>query len=118
MGRKSGIYPNTWRSGPDPIDHRLFNDCQRARAQAWYRGEQWFITEQEYIALWRTNDYYLRKGRHNEDLCLIRRHYDLPWSLDNVQIVTRLEHYKICSREKQGRCAVRLQRRQKALDHA
>ena len=105
MGRKNGIYPQIWLSGPDPIDHKLYNDCQRARAQAWYRGEDWTITEAEYIQLWRQNDNYKHKGRAREDLCLVRRDYDLGWHLDNVEIRTRLEHYQICSREKIGKFA-------------
>lgn len=96
MGRKSGLYPQTWKSGPDPIDHRLYNDCQRARAQAWYRGEEWFITEAEYISIWREDDRYLHKGRTRESLCLVKIDKSLPWSLDNVKFLSRLEHFRTC----------------------
>lgn len=98
MGRKLGTYPQTWLSGPDEINHRLYTDCQRARAQAWYRGEEWFITEQEYIDLWRTNDRYLRKGRTVDSLCMAKIDYDLPWSKDNVQFLDRREHFRQCSK--------------------
>lgn len=91
---KSGQYPHIWKSGADPIDHKLWIDCQRARAQAWFRGQDWFITEQEYVQLWREDDRYLRKGRTLSDLCLCRRDADLPWTLDNVEFKTREEHYK------------------------
>lgn len=91
--RKSGQYPHIWKSGADPIDHKLWIDCQRARAQAWYRGQEWLITEQEYVQLWREDDRYLRKGRTVNDLCLCRRDPDLPWTLDNVEFKTRQEHY-------------------------
>ena len=95
MGRKKGqLTPEDWLSGPDPADHRLFNDCQRARAQAWYRGQDWFITEQQYIEIWRKDDRYLRKGRANDQLCMTRIDPDLPWTIDNIEIKTRLEHYK------------------------
>ena len=99
------------RRYPDPIDHKLFMDCMRARAQAWYMGQEWEITEDEYIAMWREGDLYQRKGRHNEDYCMVRKNYDLPWTLDNVQIITRLEHYQICSREKIGKFAIRSRKR-------
>lgn len=106
MGRKKGsICPNEWKSGPDPIDHRLFNDCQRARAQAWYRGEEWFITEQEYIQLWRDSDNYKRKGRTTGSLCLIRIDIEKAWTLANVEIIERQRHFRRArqiQREKQN----------------
>lgn len=105
MGRKSGIYPQTWLSGPDADDHKLYTDCQRARAQAWYRGEEWAITEAEYIAIWRQNDYYKNKGRGSDQYCLVRKDYEKGWFLDNVEIRIRLEHYKICSQQKIGKYA-------------
>jgi hypothetical protein len=79
----------------------------RARAQAWYFEQEWTISEDDYISLWRTNDRYLNKGRGNEQYCLVRKDYKQGWHLDNVQIVTRLEHYQICSREKIGKFALR-----------
>ena len=104
MGRRKGsICPNDWKSGPDPIDHRLFNDCQRARAQAWYRGEEWSITEQEYIRLWRENDHYLRKGRGTGNLCLTRIDLDKAWTMDNVEIVERHKHFRKCGAERRER---------------
>jgi hypothetical protein len=105
MGRKNGIYPQIWLSGPDPIDHKLYNDCQRARAQAWYRGEEWTITEAEYIAIWRENDYYKNKGRASDQYCLVRKDYEKGWFLDNVEIRIRLDHYKICNQQKIGKYA-------------
>ncbi len=104
MGRIKGkLYPNEWQSGPDPVDHRLFNDCQRARAQAWYRGEEWLITEQEYIAIWRKDDHYLRKGRTTGSLCLTRIDIDKAWTLDNVEIQERQKHFRKCGLERRER---------------
>jgi hypothetical protein len=94
MGKKNNTYPNTWLSGPDPIDHKLFNDCQRARAQAWYRGEDWFISEHEYIQLWREGDRYQRKGRTTNSLCMIRLDIEAAWTLDNVTIAERHQHFR------------------------
>lgn len=111
---QSGPRPHC-RKYPDDIDTKLFMDCMRARAQAKYFDQEWTIGEQEYIAMWRTNDRYLNKGRGNDQYCLVRRDYDLGWHLDNVQIVTRLEHYQICSREKIGKFALRKQHKETAL---
>jgi hypothetical protein len=91
---KSGLRPHTWKIGTDPIDHRLYIDCLRARAQATYRGEQWLITEQEYISLWRTEDRYLQKGRGAECVCLIRCDHTQPWTVNNVKFISRLEHFR------------------------
>lgn len=113
MGKPKGkIYPHQWKSGTDVIDHKLYTDCQRARAQATYRGEVWTITESEYIQLWRKDDQYLKKGRGTDDLCLVRRDYEQGWHLDNVEIRSRLEHYQICSRDKIGKFATGEKRKQ------
>jgi len=108
---RTGPRPNT-RRYPDPVDHKLFMDCMRARAQAWYMQQEWFITEDEYIALWRENDKYKHKGRHNNQFCLVRKDYEKAWTLDNVEVITRLEHYQICSREKIGKFALRKKKRE------
>lgn len=97
MGRRTGVYPQIWLSGPDPVDHKLFTDCQRARAQAWYRGEEWHITEEEYIRLWREDDRYKQKGRTADCLCLSKIDYSLAWTLDNVHFITRREHFRQCN---------------------
>ena len=94
MGKKKGIYPQQWLSGPDLIDHKLYTDCQRARAQAWFRGEEWLITEQEYIDLWREDDHYLRKGRTTGSLCMVRLDIEKAWTLDNVMIIERTKHFR------------------------
>lgn len=94
MGRKQGLYPNTWKSGPDPVNHKLYTDCQRGRAQAKFRGEQWLITEEEFVAIWRANDNYLHKGRHKDALCLTRCDPNGAWSIDNVEIIPRIDHFR------------------------
>ena len=100
------------RRYPDPVDNKLFMDCMRARAQAWYMGQEWTIQEDDYIHLWRTNNQYLNKGRGNTQFCLVRKDYEQGWHLDNVQIITRLEHYQICSREKIGKFAERKRKKE------
>lgn len=94
MGKKQGQYPETWLSGPDPRQHKLYTDCQRARAQAWYRGEEFTITEKEYIELWMKDDQDLQKSRTAEGLCMTRIDLEKGWHLDNVEIVSRRESMK------------------------
>lgn len=100
------------RKYPDQEDNKLFIDCMRARAQAWYFGQEWTITEDEYIALWRKDDRHLNKGRGNDQYCLVRKDYDEGWHLNNVEIRSRREHYEICSRQKIGKFASRKKKRE------
>ena len=102
MRRRERLLPHIWISGPDPINHKLYTDCQRARAQAWYRGEEWHITEQEYIDIWRTDDRYLNKGRHSHNFCLRRLNYEGAWAVDNVEITERGIHYRECQQMRNG----------------
>ena len=102
MGRRKGLYPQLWKSGPSDVDHRLYIDCQRARAQARYRGEEWAITEDEYIALWRQDDLYKLKGRGIGCLCMSRVDARLPWTIDNVVIVARLKMFKLSGQTRKG----------------
>ena len=97
---QQGIRPHVWIIGSDVVDHKLYIACQRAKAQAKYRQEVWLITEIEYIKLWRTDDQYLKKGRGIDDLCLTRKDFDLDWTLDNVEIISRHDHYKRCHQYK------------------
>jgi hypothetical protein len=94
MGRRKGENPQQWLSGPDPVDHKLYNDCLRAKAQAMFRGEDWAITPEEYIKMWRHRDLYLSKGRSVSDLCLTRIDLEKGWTMDNVAIVSRHESMK------------------------
>ena len=95
------LRPQVWFY-PDPIEHQIHEWSMRARSQAWYRGEEWTITDREYIDLWLKDNRYLQRGRSVDDLCLTRLDPDGAWSLDNVHIITRKEHYKTCNNFKGG----------------
>lgn len=111
---RSGLRPHTWLIGTDPIDHRLYTDCQRARAQAHFRGEEWTITEQEYIAIWRKDDAYLKKGRTTMSICMTMSDPDLGWHTDNVELITRQEHFRQCNQSKNRTPYSRKKRKEKA----
>jgi hypothetical protein len=91
--RTPGIYPEMWKSGRCPIRHQLYTQCQRARAQARFRNQQWEITEEQYIQLWQQNDRYKQRGRGRHSLCMTRRDKRLPWRVDNVEFMTRQAHF-------------------------
>lgn len=92
--KKGKTYPHTWKSGPDEDIHKLYVDYQRAKAQAKFRGEAWELKMEEYITLWTTNNCHLHKGRSLDDYCLTRKDFAGAWSLDNVEILTRREHFQ------------------------
>ena len=92
--RKQGIYPELWKSGRCPIRHRLWLECQRNRAQCKYRGQQFEITEEQFIELWMKDDRYKRRGKGATDLCMTRKDKQLPWRVDNVYFPTRREHFQ------------------------
>ena len=93
MGRKPGQKPHLWSTGPCPIKHDKFLKWHQQRNQAQWRGETWTIDFEEFCELWQEHDWD-RRGRKPSDLCLTRRDYDQPWTLDNVHIVTRDEHWQ------------------------
>jgi hypothetical protein len=100
-GPKPGILrPHQWLSGPDQYGHKLFVDCQKARAQAKFRGEDWQISEQDYIDLWMDRDQHLSKGRGRYDLTMTRIDPEKAWTVDNVHIITRIEHLRKSNRRK------------------
>ena len=89
---KTDERPHVWSSGPDPIRHKLWVQALRAKAQAHFRKEGWYIETEEYIQLWLKDDLYKQKGRRIGDLCLCRIDVDGPWSLDNIHIIPRSVH--------------------------
>ena len=92
--RKQGIYPELWKSGRDPVRHRLWLEHQRNRAQAKYRGQEWNISVEEFIELWMEDDRYKHRGRDTNSLCMTRIDKHKPWQPDNVYFPTRREHFQ------------------------
>ena len=92
--RIPGIYPELWKSGRCPIRHKLWLECQRNRAQAKYRGQEWDIDEETFIELWMTNDRYKQRGRSGHNLCMTRIDKNKPWNKHNVQFQTRKDHFR------------------------
>ena len=86
---RSGPRPLQWSTGPDPQRHACFIAWGRSRAQAHFRGEPWQLLFEEWEAAW--GDQWLRRGRHRDNLLLVRPDPELPWSSDNVELVDRPE---------------------------
>jgi hypothetical protein len=79
------------RTHPDPVDHLLFTQWHRHRAQAHYRGELYELTAEQYQQWWRHEDRYLRRGRVAGSIVMARCRSDQPWHRDNITAISR-EH--------------------------
>lgn len=94
----AGPRPLIWKTGPDPVVHAQFVAFGRARAQALFRQEGWEITFEEFQQIWGAD--WPQRGRHSDNLCMTRSDIDLPWSADNVELITRADHNRRCSQRK------------------
>lgn len=92
--KKGKVYPHIWLVGPDPAKKQLHTDYLRHKAQAKYRKEDFDLTLDEYIEIWMKDDNHLNKGRSPHNVCLSRKDPDGAWTKDNVEIMSRAEHFR------------------------
>jgi hypothetical protein len=104
-GRGTGERPHTWIVGEDPVRHDQYTAWLKARSQAWYRGEQYDISFEDWVDLWGTN-WHLR-GRERDALMLMKRRWQEPWSKRNAQLVNRDTFHQRQSRIKRERKALK-----------
>lgn len=90
-----GPRPQTWITGTDPRTHEQYTAWLKHRAQAHFRGEEHNLPFEHWQLFWNTNDAWSNRGRLGTNYCLTRRDHSGPWSLDNCEIITRLEQMKI-----------------------
>ena len=88
---KRGIMPQRWRSGPDPVIHAMYRCWIQAKNQANFRAETWTITFDDYQALW--SEHWVHKGRTRNDYCMTRTDDEGAWTLGNVEVLPRWEHF-------------------------
>jgi len=91
LGRK--VKPETWISGDCPIVHDKYYAWLKHRAQARYRGEDYYLSFEDWCELW-TPSKWSQRGRKADSLVLQRQRIDGEWSLDNCEVVTRLEQLR------------------------
>lgn len=89
---KGTHYPDRWRSGPDPERRAKYLQWLQQRNQAQWRGEHWELEFDDWLAAW--GDLYEKRGRAADQYCMTREDADLDWTLDNVIVLTRREHYQ------------------------
>lgn len=71
------------------------------RAQCNYRGEDFFLTETDWLSMW-TDELFKQRGRKSESLCIYRVDPEKPWQADNIDINTRrfvIRHHKCQNKE-------------------
>lgn len=85
--------PEKWITGPDPLRRDKRYAWLKHRAQCKHRKEDYNLTWEEWESLW-TDELFLKRGRANQDLCLMKVELDGDWSYGNVKIVTRGEQLK------------------------
>jgi hypothetical protein len=90
-GRKSD--PSCWITGPDPLRREQYYAFLKHRSQAQYRGEDYSLTWELWEQLWK--DRWERRGKLADNFVMGRVDWGQGWHLDNVEIMTRREHFGI-----------------------
>lgn len=90
-GRK--VNNQGWKTPTDPVERDRYYAWLKHRSQAWYRGEEYEITYDQWIQIWPI-DLFLRRGRTSDAICLSRIDWDQPWSYTNCEVVSRLENLR------------------------
>jgi hypothetical protein len=93
-GRTRRRTPEYWKSGPDPLQHEMYYAWAKHRSQAHYRKETYLLTYEDWQQIWANPADFLNRGRHPEDLTLTRCDPTGPWSLDNVEVMVRIDHLR------------------------
>ena len=90
MPSPKGIRPHTWKSGPDPVEHRKHRVWIQQKNQAQWREEGWHISFDDWREMW--EELWDQRGRTRDDFCMSRTDWSLPWTTNNVEIIPRSEH--------------------------
>lgn len=67
----------------------------RMRAQAKFRDEEFTLTWTEFQDIWLP--IWDHRGSKADCVCLSRIDMEGPWSIDNIHVITREEHFKLRS---------------------
>jgi len=118
--------PQIWRTGPDPVRHQQFRVWGQQKNQAQWREEGWCIDFETWARMWNESGQWENRGRERGTYCMSRIDWSLPWTADNVAIITREQHAQLqgdaraagwCS-VAQKRARARRGQQELELDHA
>jgi hypothetical protein len=88
-----GPRPQVWLVGPDAELHQKYRVWAQQKNQAQWRDEGWTIEFDTWCSIW--GDMWQHRGREKGTYCMSRLDWSLPWTPDNVAIITREEHAKM-----------------------
>jgi hypothetical protein len=88
---RAGPRPHVWKVKGE-IPHAQYLAWLKMKAQADFRGEPWQFAFEDFQQVW--SAFWNRRGRGSEDYCLTRTDIDLPWHVNNVECVPRIDHLK------------------------
>lgn len=83
--------PDLWVTGPDPIRRDKYYAWMKHKAQAKFRGEDYELEFEDWERLW-PDEAWFNRGRGRDCLILSRRDWAGAWSVDNCEIITKLEY--------------------------
>lgn len=89
---RSAIRPQVWTTGPDPKLHSMLIPYLRHKAQAKFRNEPFEVTFEEWSKLWW--NMWEQRGRKPHEFCMTREDEDGAWTLKNILIISREDHFK------------------------
>lgn len=87
-----GPRPQTWVTGPDPVEHRRYRIFIQQRNQAQWREEGWTISFEDWKQIWDQSGQWHNRGRERGCYCMTRKDVYEPWTPENVHVITREEH--------------------------
>jgi len=90
--------PHTWIMGPDELRRKQYYIWLQQRNQARYRGEDWTLTFDQWLAIWGKK--WNKRGRKADNLCMSRKDPLKPWNVDNTYLINRREHIVKIRRER------------------
>ena len=79
-----------WITGPDPLLHEMYVAFGYHRVSSRTRNQKWAMSWQEWRDIWLPH--WNQRGRGSCDLCMARRDWEKPWSVHNVELITRRKH--------------------------
>lgn len=84
--------PQTWVI-KDPVLHELYMPFLKARSQAWYLGQDWSLSFEEFAQVW--GDKWSQRGRASHCYSMSRIDIEKGWSVDNVALMTRGDYRRL-----------------------
>jgi hypothetical protein len=77
------------------LRHQQFRVWGQQKNQAQWREEGWTIDFETWARMWNESGQWENRGRERGTYCMSRIDWSLPWTADNVAIITREQHAQL-----------------------